>query len=63
MLIGTTWYSNRMEPQTYWKIWSDALIHRIHMCVLEQIEREAEAEVAARFDSAGYQRDRSSTSK
>ena len=63
MLIGTTWYSNRMEPQTYWKIWSDALIHRIHVCVLEQIKREAEAEVAAGFDSTGHQADRSSTSK
>jgi hypothetical protein len=43
-LVGTTWYLNRMEPQIYWKIRSDALIHRIHMRVLEQIKREAEAE-------------------
>jgi uncharacterized membrane protein YhaH (DUF805 family) len=53
VLVGTTWYSNRMEPQVYWKIWSDALIHRIHMRVLEQIKREAEAEAAPLFDSAG----------
>lgn len=51
-LVGTTWYSNRMEPQIYWKIWSDALIHRIHMRVLEQIKRETEAEAPSRFDSA-----------
>jgi hypothetical protein len=43
-LSGTTWYSNRMEPQLYWKLWSDALIDRIHMRVLKQIKREAEAE-------------------
>ncbi len=45
LLLGTTWYSNRMEPQFYWKLWSDALIHRIHIRVLEQIKREAEAKM------------------
>jgi hypothetical protein len=52
LLRGTTWYSNRMEPEAYWKLWSDSLIHRIHMRVLHQIKREAEAEISAeRFDS------------
>lgn len=52
LLRGTTWYSNRLEPEAYWKLWSDALIHRIHMRVLRQIKREAEDEtVAHRFDS------------
>jgi hypothetical protein len=49
LLSGTTWYSNRMEPQVYWRLWSDALIHRIHMRVLEQIKREAEAGAIPEF--------------
>jgi uncharacterized membrane protein YhaH (DUF805 family) len=39
---GTTWYSHSMWPETYWHWWSDYIIHRIHMRVLEHIRREAE---------------------
>ena len=42
VLLGTTWYQNKIEPQFYWRYWSDLLIHRIHMRVLEHIKREAE---------------------
>jgi hypothetical protein len=59
MLFGTTWYSNRMEPQLYWKLWSGGLIHRIHLRVLEQIKREAEADVIGNFDSTVASADRS----
>lgn len=41
-LIGTTWYSNRMWPEWYWGLWSDYIIHRVHLRVLEHIERLAE---------------------
>jgi uncharacterized membrane protein YhaH (DUF805 family) len=58
-LVGTTWYSNRMEPQLYWKLWSDLLIHKIHMRVLKQIKREAEAEIISIFDSAPQREDHS----
>ena len=34
---GTTWYSHSMWPETYWHWWSDYVIHRIHMRVLEHI--------------------------
>lgn len=57
VLFGTTWYSNRMEPQRYWKLWSDLLIHKIHMRVLEQIKREAEAELTLPFDSTAQSED------
>jgi uncharacterized membrane protein YhaH (DUF805 family) len=40
---GTTWYSHSMWPETYWHCWSDYVIHRIHMRVLEHIRAEAEA--------------------
>jgi hypothetical protein len=42
LLEGTTWYRNKMWPSTYWQLWSDWIIHRIHERVLEHVEREAE---------------------
>lgn len=42
-LIGTTWYRNRMWPAPYWSLWSDAIIHRIHLRVLRHIQQLAEA--------------------
>ena len=37
LLTGTTWYENRMWPARYWRVWSDALIHRIHLRVLRHV--------------------------
>jgi len=39
---GTTWYSHTMWPAAYWHLWSDYVIHRIHLRVLEHIRAEAE---------------------
>jgi uncharacterized membrane protein YhaH (DUF805 family) len=39
-LEGTTWYSHSMWPETYWHWWSDFIIHRIHMRVLEHIRSQ-----------------------
>ena len=41
-LQGTTWYRHSLWPETYWRLWSDAIIHRIHMRVLRHIRDEAE---------------------
>jgi hypothetical protein len=41
-LEGTTWYTHAIWPETYWHWWSDYIIHRIHMRVLEHIRAEAE---------------------
>ena len=41
-LTGTTWYENSFWPGTYWNVWSDYIIHRIHGRVLAHIKREAE---------------------
>ena len=41
-LEGTTWYRHGLWPVDYWKLWSDAIIHRIHMRVLRHIKDEAE---------------------
>jgi hypothetical protein len=42
-LTGTTWYRNGMWPQGYWRLWSDAIVHRIHLRVLRHVEALAEA--------------------
>jgi len=42
-LAGTTWYRNRFWPQSYWQLWSDGIIHRIHLRVLEHVKRRSEA--------------------
>ncbi|MGE0480128.1 MAG: SRPBCC family protein [Phycisphaerae bacterium] len=41
-LEGTTWYDNRMWPQAYWRLWSDAVIHEIHRTVLRHVRDLAE---------------------
>jgi hypothetical protein len=43
-LVGRTWYRHRIWPVTYWEQFSDRIIHRIHMRVLEHIAESAEAE-------------------
>jgi len=37
LLEGTTWYQHGLWPAEYWRWWSDAIIHRIHLRVLNQI--------------------------
>jgi hypothetical protein len=44
-LEGHTWYSVDIYPQGYWRTLSELLLHRIHRRVLDQVKREAEAEV------------------
>jgi hypothetical protein len=36
-LEGTTWYQHTMWPAGYWHLWSDYIIHKIHLRVLEHI--------------------------
>jgi len=43
-LDGTTWYELRLGPAAYWRLWSDALVHRIHSRVLEHVRQLAEAQ-------------------
>lgn len=37
LLEGTTWYRHGLWPAHYWRWWSDAIIHRIHLRVLRHI--------------------------
>lgn len=41
-LEGTTWYQHGLWPSAYWHMWSDTIIHQIHMRVLRHIKNEAE---------------------
>jgi len=45
-LEGTTNYRNAMWPAAYWHIWSDYIIHRIHLRVLRHIKEAAEGSSA-----------------
>ena len=44
LLEGTSWYQHGLWPAEYWRWWSDAVIHRIHMRVLNHIRMLAEAD-------------------
>ncbi len=41
-LEGTTWYQHGLWPAAYWRLWSDSIIHRIHLRVLRHIRDEVE---------------------
>lgn len=43
LLEGATWYGHRIQPDFYWRWWSDHIIHKIHLGVLEHIKAQAEA--------------------
>ena len=43
-LEGTTWYQHGLWPSAYWRLWSDAIIHQIHMRVLKHIRDGAESD-------------------
>ena len=42
LLEGTTWYENKIRPDFYWTIWSDYIVHSIHLRVLQHIKKLAE---------------------
>jgi Polyketide cyclase / dehydrase and lipid transport len=44
LLEGTTWYQHGLRPAQYWRLWSDAIIHRIHLRVLNHIRNLSEPE-------------------
>ena len=44
ILEGTTWYRHRIWPSAYWRLWSDWVLHRIHLRVLRHVKILAEEE-------------------
>ncbi|HTW25254.1 MAG TPA: hypothetical protein VMD78_16750 [Candidatus Baltobacteraceae bacterium] len=47
LLEGTTWYQHGLWPERYWALWSQAIIHRIHMRVLTHIKNLSESPESA----------------
>ena len=45
-LEGTTWYEHGLWPSEYWRVWSDKIIHAIHLRVLKHVKQLAEADEA-----------------
>src|SRR6185295_6785300 len=44
-VVGRTWYRTGMTPEAYWRLWGDAIIHRIHMRVLRHVAKLAESDL------------------
>ena len=42
LLEGTTWYRHHMWPAEYWAVWSDHIIHTIHLRVLNHVKQLSE---------------------
>jgi hypothetical protein len=42
LLSGTTWYTDEIWPSRYWQVWSDMIIHHIHLRVLNHIKHLSE---------------------
>ncbi len=42
-LTGTTWYQHHLWPASYWRVYSDSIIHSIHLRVLNHIKAISEA--------------------
>jgi hypothetical protein len=43
VMEGTTWYRQKIYPDWYWHQFSDAIIHQIHLRVLEHIKATVES--------------------
>ncbi len=43
LLEGTTWYYHNIKPAFYWQLWSNHIIHKIHLRVLMHIKTNAES--------------------
>lgn len=39
-------WDGAVGPATYWRLWSDAIVHRIHLRVLRHIKQLAETDVS-----------------
>jgi hypothetical protein len=56
LLQGTSRYRNRMWPVSYWRLWSDAIVHEIHIRVFRHIKRLAEAKQLQVAAEPSYER-------
>jgi uncharacterized membrane protein YhaH (DUF805 family) len=45
-LEGTTTYQNKMWPGTYWRLYTDFIVHSIHQRVFEHVKQLSDADVS-----------------
>jgi len=48
LLAGTSWYQHGLWPAEYWRWWSDAIVHRVHLRVFNHIRGLAEGDFSRR---------------
>jgi hypothetical protein len=51
LLEGTTWYYHHLWPADYWQLWSDQIIHTIHMRVLQHVKSLSEKDEPSTVDN------------
>jgi hypothetical protein len=42
LVVGTSWYQHGLYPAAYWRLWSDWVVHQVHLRVLKGIKRLSE---------------------
>jgi len=42
LVEGTTWYHHHLWPARYWQMWSNVIIHAIHLRVLDHVKTLSE---------------------
>jgi uncharacterized membrane protein YhaH (DUF805 family) len=45
-LVGRSWYETTLHPTMYWEAYSEYVIHAIHLRVMQNVKRRAEAPAA-----------------
>jgi len=48
-LEATTWYQHNLWPAEYWRWWSDYIIHRVHLRVLDHVRATAAPEAVTQL--------------
>lgn len=43
LVEGTSWYRYHIYPAAYWALWTDTIVHQVHLRVLNEIKKRAEA--------------------
>jgi uncharacterized membrane protein YhaH (DUF805 family) len=51
-LDGWTTYQNKMWPAAYWKLWTDTILHQIHLRVFRQVKQLSEQDAALRVSNS-----------
>jgi hypothetical protein len=53
-VVGTSWYQHGLYPATYWRLWSDWVVHQVHRRVLNSVRRISEEEWADLRRAGGH---------